>query len=512
MLKGMTIDEVRSMHLDVNDIQIHQERISEAIKNRQDLFIPIKDTCRLENGGIQPERYLHEIHREKASGFVAFVPAAGAASRYFKPLAELRIALEAGDHQATQKQFTELKKQNAGNWPLPAQLSAFIAQDSLSSLNALQRKALIDEIDLPKALLPCWKDGPTFLQMKQTEHSKIHGLIAEFYVAPLGQSRLFAEHLQTSAQDEPNRSHHFVEQGPEMSTLRFRMDGTPYRKADQQLSIVPAGHGMLVRLFQEVRKRVPTAHSLFIRNIDNVNGAQTEVLEETELFLVQHQMVLAALHRIRKYLQEDNITDAAQIATNLLQNMVNPLSIVTGSWLKELAEPWRPLWQLLVQGFHCSASHALKIRRNHGDKQGLRELFDRPLNTMGQVPNSGNDIGGTPVFAQTNEGEVSICLELPHVNQTDRKRFLEDPLKATHFNPVFVAAEIPQNPRAYDLENCPFWILAEKTILGEPVVYHEIVLHEVIGNSLTANLLFPAISRRLFKPHKTLLDGLKPAL
>jgi hypothetical protein len=92
----------------------------------------------------------------------------------------------------------------------------------------------------------------------------------------------------------------------------------------------------------------------------------------------------------------------------------------------------------------------------------------------------------------------------------DRKRFLEDPKKATHFNPVCVAAEIPENPRAYDLEQCPFWILAEKSMLGEPVVYHEIVLYEVIGNSLTANVLFPEISRRLFHPHKTLLDGVKP--
>ncbi len=94
MLKGMTVAEVRELNLDAHDIQIHQQRISEGVKNRDDLFIPIEDTCRIDNGGILPPQYLHQIHRNKAQGFVAFVPAAGAASRYFKPLMDLRLALE----------------------------------------------------------------------------------------------------------------------------------------------------------------------------------------------------------------------------------------------------------------------------------------------------------------------------------------------------------------------------------------------------------------------------------
>jgi hypothetical protein len=509
MLKGMTIAEVRELNLDAHDIQIHQQRITEGVKNRDDLFIPIDDTCRIENGGILPPRYLHQITRDKPHGFAAFVPAAGAASRYFKPLMDLRLALEELDENKIEVQHKSLRQQDAINWPLPLHLTQFVNQERCPRVNDQLARNLIAEIDSPKALLPCWKDGPTFLQMKLQEHEKMHGLVGEYYIAPLDQSDLFAEHLRERA-PEGSYPRHFLEQGEQLSTLRFRPDGMPYRTPEGKLSIVPAGHGMLVKLFQDVKQKSPEAHSLFIRNIDNVNGWAQEVLQETELFLVQHQMVLATLQHIRQSLHRDDLNTAAQLADDLLKNMVNPRPMPAASWLKELEKPWQPLWKLLVQGFHCPESHAQRMRRNHQDKRALKELYDRPLNTLGQVPNSGKDIGGTPVFAHTKDGEVSICLELPHVSTVDRKRFLEDPTKATHFNPVFVAAEIPENPRAYELANCPFWILAEKTMLGDPVVYHEIVLYEVIGNSLTANVLYPEISRKLFHPHKTLLDGVKP--
>jgi hypothetical protein len=151
----------------------------------------------------------------------------------------------------------------------------------------------------------------------------------------------------------------------------------------------------------------------------------------------------------------------------------------------------------------------MDLKSKMGEKAALKHLFDRPLNALGQVPNNGKDVGGSPVRAVHENGEVSICLELPHASSEDRKNFLENPATATHFNPVFVAAELPEDNAVYDLEQCPFWILAEKNIRGTPVVYHEIVLYEVLGNSYTANVLFPEIPRRLFQPHKTLLDGVK---
>ncbi|MDQ3232888.1 MAG: hypothetical protein M3Q07_13805, partial [Pseudobdellovibrionaceae bacterium] len=198
MLKGMTVAEIREMNLDVQDIEIHQQRISEGVKNRDDLFIPVEDTCRIENGGILPPQYLHQIHRDKPQGFVSFVPAAGAASRYFKPLMDLRLALEELDQNKIKTQHRSLRQQDAPSWPLPPQLTHFLKEENCPRMTLSQAENLITEIDLPKALLPCWKDGPTFLQMKHQEHDKIHGIVAEYYVAPLDQSELFAKHLGQS--------------------------------------------------------------------------------------------------------------------------------------------------------------------------------------------------------------------------------------------------------------------------------------------------------------------------
>ncbi|MCX6128443.1 MAG: hypothetical protein NTX25_05180, partial [Proteobacteria bacterium] len=93
MLTGMTLDEIKALGLDAQDIKIHQERITQGLQHRDQLFIPIEDTCRLDNGGIIPARYLQDLKNQKPEGFVAFIPAAGAASRYFKPLADFRAAL-----------------------------------------------------------------------------------------------------------------------------------------------------------------------------------------------------------------------------------------------------------------------------------------------------------------------------------------------------------------------------------------------------------------------------------
>lgn len=506
-LQGMSIEELHLLGLDVHEIYVHQERIQTSMERRGELFIPIQETCRLDNQGVLPTRYLKEPESEALHGFVAFVPAAGAASRYFKPLHELRLALESGEARRISKELAQLRRDGGAEWPLPPHLTQSLSDESRTSWSEEERLSLIEEIDLPKALLPSWKDGPSFLHVKQMEHQAINGLDAQVFVAPLEASATFREHLASAPSELPTS---FLEQGPSMSTLRFLPSGLPYRDPEAQLSIVPAGHGMLVKLLPEIHKQYPRAHSLLIRNIDNVNGQSPEVIAATDLFLRQHQTVLMQMKAIRRAVHSDQWEEASRQAHDLLENFKNLRQTPDQAWLRDQEEPWRPLWAVLLQIFHCPTSLALRMQTQYQDKKALRMLYERPLNTLGQVPNSGKDIGGSPVFAKSEAGEVSICLELPHVSPADRQRFLEDPKQATHFNPVFVAAEIPEHHHAYEIQNCPFWILAEKTFHGQPVVYHEIVLYEVLGNSLTANVLFPEIPRILFNPHKTLLDGLKP--
>jgi len=505
MLKGLSEQELNDHGLDARDILIHQRRIHGSLSQQKTSFIKILETWRLDNHGILPQRYLKDDGKAQAKGFVAFIPAAGAASRYFQPLQDLRMALADQDQVAIRVQLEALKKQGAEQWPLPKSLSKLLNAAN-DDFNAETVAAALYEIDSPKALLPARKSGPSFLKQKHDEHAAMNGLDGEVYVAPLGYSEKFAEHLK--AEKGLDDSVHFMEQGSDLCTLRFTREGLPYRCENGKISLVPAGHGMLVRLFPKIKEKFPTAHSLFIRNIDNVIEEGAVCIADTELFLMQHQQVLEGLKRIRASLEVDRIEQAAVEADQLRERFVSRMVKHPG-WLKDTKPAYKKLWTLLFELFHCPFLLAEELKEGVGEKEAIIELYKRPLNALGQVPNNGKDVGGSPVRAKHESGEVSICLELPHASPDDRKTYLENAEVATHFNPVFVAAEIPEDIAVYDLEQCPFWILAEKNIRATPVVYHEIVLYEVLGNSYTANVLFPEIPRRLFQPHKTLLDGLK---
>ena len=495
--------ELSEQKLSAQDVLIHQRRIQDSLKKTKPSFIPILDSFRLENGGILPQLFYKTDRDAKASGYVAFVPAAGAASRYFQPLQSLRLALADDDPVAILHERTRLKSEGAETWPLPEALAQFVASRGESLPQALSLKAALDEISWPKALLPYRQNGKSFLQKKSDEHAAMQCLLGEVFVAPLGSSQIFAQHLGPRATQSL-----FMEQGPELSTIRFTRDGEAFRDEHKQLSLVPAGHGMLVRLFPEILAKWPKAHSLFIRNIDNVIEEEASCLSASESFLVQHQQILEGLRAIRKSLHDGQLETAALRADEIRARFQTP-GRPAGESLTQLPHAERKLWALLLEIFHCPKALAETMRSRLGDAKALEALYARPLNSLGQVPNNGQDVGGSPVLATHENGEVSICLELPHASPEDRKTFLENPEVATHFNPVFVAAEIPEDNSVYDLEQYPFWILAEKTLHGTPVVYHEIVLYEVLGNSYTANVIFPEIPRRLFHPHKSLLDGIK---
>ncbi|MBC7530157.1 MAG: hypothetical protein H7318_01175 [Oligoflexus sp.] len=505
MLKGLSEKEVKDQGLNTRDIEIHQRRIQGSLAKNSNSFIKIIDTWRLDNHGILPQQYLASKPENSIEGFVAFVPAAGAASRYFQPLQGLRQALVENHAPAIRSEIRDLKKQGAESWPLPDALTGLIQSKDAKFAAEDIAKALY-EIDSPKALLPALKAGPSFLKKKRNEHSRIKGLMAEVYVAPLGYSKKFEDHLELGEAADGNLL--FLEQGSDLCTLRFTRDGLPYRDDEEKISLVPAGHGMLVRLFPAIKAKFPKAHSLFIRNIDNVIEEEEACYQDSSLFLGQHQQVLMSLKSIRKLLKSDDLEGASQAADKLQQSFLSRKNHIP-LWVSAEGDAIRILWTVLFELFHCPLALAEGLKARLGSKGALQKLYHRPLNALGQVPNNGKDVGGSPVRAVHENGEVSICLELPHASPEDRKNFLENPATATHFNPVFVAAELPEDIEVYDLEQCPFWILAEKNIRGTPVVYHEIVLYEVLGNSYTANVLFPEIPRRLFQPHKTLLDGVK---
>ena len=103
------------------------------------------------------------------------------------------------------------------------------------------------------------------------------------------------------------------------------------------------------------------------------------------------------------------------------------------------------MWQLVNRLFFVSSDQELS-------QSSLISVLNRPLNTMGMVPNSGKDVGGTPCFVQVNGITKRVCLEVPHASEADKKLWFEDPKRATHFNPVFVCSEIPESADYYEIE------------------------------------------------------------
>ena len=372
--------------------------------------------------------------------------------------------------------------------------------------------------ETPKALFPCTAEQTTFLEFKHQEHVAIAGLKAQVFISPKGASGEFSKLLSAHVEKSGLKTL-FEEQDGLLSTLRFRKDGSPFLNSDGEPSLVPAGHGALTRLFETIREKVDGASSLLIRNVDNVNGTSAEVVAATQNFLCAHAGLLKIVKEIRSALAAENYVAAAH-ATKPLRGCID-LESTPG--LDSIAI----LWKVMSELFHTNRED---IENASSEHQALSWAYGRPLNLLGQVANTGKDVGGTPVFIA--QGRVStskilsqtrkLCIEVPHASGSDAERFLKNPSKATHFNPVFIAAEIPADPNWYDgafdfllgkeeveeaKSSHPFWLVAQKTYRDEPVYYHESLLSEVMGNSYMTNFVFVEIPRSLFNPHKTLADS-----
>ncbi len=473
-------EECVALGLNGNEILTHQARIKEVILTQKRPLFEVRDSCRLANHGILPLPNSQNDTPTWGQGVAAFIPAAGAASRYAQGIFTLVDAIEQGDRAKLLVALSDLKAKGAQSWPLPHSIRRlFDAMPTEPELKA-SALALLEQLKAPKALMPCVMEGTTFLQVKGLEHQKMPGLEGEIYITPPGKIPEFRKQLPTAK---------FLEQGTKLSTIRFNRDATPFREKDGKLSIVPAGHGALAQLFPEVKKLYPKADTLFIRNIDNVMGANQEALQACRSFLTFHRQLLTALSKIRQGLKSSNsplAESGAQEITHLTQ-----LEQKAGEPLETL------LTRIQKSVFHTPQA----------ELKDLRKAYDRPLNFLGLVPNTGKDVGGSGVFCKWGDTYAKVCLEVPHASEQDVTKFFKDPSKATHFNPVFCAVEITSDSAYYAKLNNDFWLLAEKSYLGSPVLYHESVLYELIGNSAFANTVFVEVPRSVFNPHKTLSDG-----
>ena len=487
--------------------QLHQQRIRSYLSGNSAKTFPVIDTCRVDNGGLVSLEGFPVASNLK---IVAFTPSAGAASRYFQPLDSLHEAIKQGDSSKLAVINGKLRNEGALSWPLPESLVKFISLEC-PALDDEIRNELLHWLEAPKALLPHQSGGEDFLTAKFREHDDLPWIKGQVYVTQEHRQQLFA-----ACWDNYQKQHHspkqvlFLEQNADMCTIRFDSKGEPIRLDDGSFSSVPAGHGTLTKLFPEVSQRFPDADALFIKNIDNVIPRNQETLHIHGQFFAAYEQVLQLVRRIRDSLKTRHI-EAAELSAAQLLNLWPQPRYCQGKKLtaleSKLFEQHPCCLSVLQQLFHAGpAVFAFFAKQASSNLELLETLFNRPVNILGQVPNLGKDIGGTPVFAETAAGRQKICLELPHFSPEDRERFLLDAHKATHFNPVFVAAELVKDSGYYENVDSPFWIIAEKTFQGRTVYYHETVLYELLGNSLFTNCLFATLPRLVFRPHKTLLD------
>jgi hypothetical protein len=510
-------DQLNQLGLDLERLKWHESCVAGALSTDRRPSFQILDTCRRDNGGVIMTHDLteaHDDHSSAASGFVAFVPAAGAASRYAQPFLPLIQALEKRDLQDIEESLDQLLKLGADSWPLPAPLASLLRQRSCpATITQEHIKTLYDVLHLPKALMPCVMEGESFLALKVAEHKALKGLAGQVFIAPPDMKAQFQQVIEAfynkhSAEGENGDlplGAHIIPQGPSLSTIRFNRDGTPFFGPDGRCSLVPAGHGALIETLPEVAQKYPEAHSIFIRNIDNVIGTKKDATDATYSFLRLHKKILQTVKQVREALSNSDLRQGAQAVEPLL-NLIrqqDPACTFSSkkSILDSIQDPYeRILWEAQSEFFHTPLPAELNLK-------GLKKAYGRPVNTLGQVPNTGKDVGGTPCFVRFGEKAVKICIELPHVSEQDKTSYLTNPAKATHFNPVFAAAELIDEDRLPELRSHGFWILSEKTHKGQPVVYFETVLYELLGNSYLANCTFVEVPRIVFNPHKSINDA-----
>ncbi|MEN9834712.1 MAG: hypothetical protein RL011_905 [Pseudomonadota bacterium] len=498
--------KLSALGLQPDDIERHATQLRRALAGELKRTFPILDTCRTGSGAMLS---LPELAKNSAGqGYLGFILAAGAASRYSQPLHLLSEALEANNKVAIESSLRALASEGALSWPLPERLATLIAKpESASSLSPADLSNLKEAIQLPKALMPCVKEGTTFLTLKHWEHAAIGSLSGEIYVAPSARTADFLAEIAKAKESHfgaPELKSLVLEQGPDLSTIRFHRDGSPVLDGEGNPSLVPAGHGAITKLFPAARSIAPAADSLFIRNIDNIMGSGPEATEATRKFLSLHRQLLTAVRAIRDRLSLEQLDLAADEARALMRQLLPSDRRLHD---EALTSPISALKLLQQRIFHS-------VVADHPSTTELKNLYARPVNLMGQVPNTGNDIGGTPCFIEAAPGQpaLKVSLELPHISAADRQAFLEDATIATHFNPGYCAVEIPTDPGYYTERNQDFWIMAEKTYRGEQVVYFETVIYELVGNSSFANMVFVEVPRLVFNPHKALKDAMNQSL
>lgn len=497
------VDPKKCQEIGVNfeSIKKHQKLIQKNYAKKVVQKFEILDTGRIENGGIlKMNTFLPYLTYKTQCKYAAFIPAAGASSRYLKKLSELILALKSKDQKSIKKYTEKLLAPHANNWAIPLSWHALFEKEKEISEEKILK--ILEDFELPKALMPAVLSGESFLSLKIKEAESLKEFIlGQIFITPPQHLESFKE----SVKEVKNKTLpiKYFTQGSNLATIRFHKDGQPVYDHKGKYSEVPGGHGALLNLFNQSQQLFPDAEALFIKNIDNVIGTKKEAITAQQQFFKIYSFILSSIKEIRQALQHNQAGGLDPTTEMLLQISSNTQltteekDFLTSIKKNELAQ----LFAIQLKLFHTPLNQC-----QPATLETLVKLYARPFNILGQVPNIHHDVGGSPVFLKTSKGHNKLCIEVPHVTEKDKESFLMNPQKATHFNPVFVAAEIFDNIESSYPTDHDYWLLADKTWQGLDVVYYESILYERLGNSNSANVIFLEIPRILFNPHKRLSD------
>jgi hypothetical protein len=443
-------------------IELAQKDISAFLQTGATVSVDVNSTCRLGNGGIVK---LPPVPKkiDPKNKVISFIPAAGAASRYFAPMQNIITAIKNADKNSFDKNWLELAK-----YPLPKSVRSLSEESAFE--NATLLKQALEELSLPKALMPC-NQTANFLQEKYSELDAYGFITEKFFVIPPNTKAKFKESC-------PSSEAKFFIQDAELSTLRF--DGKGKVLLNEGVpSVAPAGHGalhaLLPKLYEEGHRHA------FIQNIDNLTGTKPEVIEALKAMHSFYTRLYSSLERIRA-----NIANDFQAAESEAGSALSKLGIKPDS-----ASALQTL-------FH-------DVFKRPSNLPIEKSAFDS-LQVLGMVPNKDGFVGGIPFYWDSGHGLAKICLEGPHLSGK-AKSMLKD--QVSYFNPVTVLSELKASGDSFAEISKDFWFVADKTYQGRRALYRETALYELLSDSRHHNVVFVELPEFLFRPHKTIFDCAK---
>lgn len=419
-----------------------------------------------------------------------------------------------------------------------------VSKNSLLETYILTKIFLKRYSGYPKAVVPITQTSETLLSQNIRQQQNFCSCGDLFIVVGHGTEEMFDAEVNRTKIELLNHAVigiadfkcTLITQGPENSTIRFSESAEPVLEDDGRYSVVAGGHGEIINYFNGISDSSPEIKCLHVRTIDNIFGeskAVTDELRKLSSFFFELKRQLDELR-----CEIHSLVDQ-QLTSETTHSIKSPKALKAYERILKLTAP-----RISDKNSTRSQSVFSPVTIDHmyttlekifcwpeWSKNGttietltkMTKLMMRPLTVFGVVPIKDDDVGGIPVFAQNELGELyKICVESAHIRDSDRQMILSQNQEKGHFNSalIFVETEMQQSDgeeskcqqrvNFNELVASDVFLIAKKQHKGENVLYHELAMFEILSHSELVNSVFVEIPRALFKPNKSILDTVIP--